>query len=466
MIVKKNYLYAFLAIVLSTSVVYSQESSQQDKPDNETQTQVNEKIYISVDKAVTLAIENNKEIKQTYYDFEIAKIQKDQTFADLFLPSLSISGGMTLTKENELTGGLKSSMDRWSAQADLSKVVFTGFRYINADKRQAINLKIVEDKYNEALKDLAINTKLSFYNTFLLQEGYRVYLRSQSSLSNRMYFLYQQYRNGMASEYQYLNAKVQYENTKPNIIKLSNDYESLKLSFLLSMGITNNINDVEFTGNLMDATKIVIPNIPYEEMLAKIMENNIELKIMEMNIDMLEYNRKIANSFYWPTISAFGGVNISLNDKINTSGVFPNVGYSKSRSWEPGWNAGVKLSYSLDSLLPFSAVSKKAQEVDVNLQKLKIGYEHLRDQVEVYSRGLIATSQSQYLMLVSQEENAKTAAYAYAMAERQYQGGTISTLEVSDAEVTYLDAELAYLKSIHNYYLSTLQIMKLLGSDL
>ena len=42
--------------------------------------------------------------------------------------------------------------------------------------------------------------------------------------------------------------------------------------------------------------------------------------------------------------------------------------------------------------------------------------------------------------------------------------GTLSMLEVNDAEVTYLNAQLAYLQAIYEYFSSTLQVLKLLGA--
>ena len=79
------------------------------------------------------------------------------------------------------------------------------------------------------------------------------------------------------------------------------------------------------------------------------------------------------------------------------------------------------------------------------------------------SRDLISTARSQAENLQSQAENARTAAYALQMAERQYRGGSISMLEVNDAEINYLNAQLSYLQAIYEYLSSSLQVLKLLG---
>ena len=419
---------------------------------------------ITLEQAIQLTLENDKTIKEAEYDLEIANVQKDRAFSELLMPSLSIGGSFNYTDSREINDGLNSSSDLWSAQADLSKVIFNGLRNWNADKRQAINFSMFKEIYDEVLKDAVINTKLDFYNALFSRETFIVFEKSQLALSNRMVFTYIQYRNGIVSEYEYLNAKVQFENTKPSLVQLSNQYNTIKVELMRSIGLEDEPINVVLNGDLYSATNIIIPSIVYDELLDIIMENNIDLRNLEDNIQMLEYNKKIAQAYFWPTVSAFAGANISLNDNINYSGAFPNTTSSMSREWEPGFNVGVTLSYSLDSLLPFSSSAKIAEESELIFEKTKISYDKLRDAIEVISRDLIATSRSQSLMLLSQAENATTAEYAYQQAQRQYLGGTISQVEVNDAEVTYLNAQISYIQSIFDYYSSTLQIMKLLGS--
>lgn len=468
----------FLFFILFSFLLYSQETNNIPGGNalltNESYTE-DSKIFINIDDAIKLAMENDKDLKQAEYDVRIAQIQKDSTFADIFMPSLLVGGSLSIIEPKEYTStgfdfangrvtssgtGVKSAPDVWQAQAELSKVFFTGFRNWNSDRRQLVNLNMVKEQYNDTTKNVDMNTRLNFYNTFVAQENYRVYYQSQLNYSNRMRYIYTQYRNGIASEYEYLNAKVQYENTKPNLVNMSNQYQSLKLSFIRSIGLTNNSDEIELVGNILDATNISIPDLPYEELLSRIMINNIDLKNMASNIEMLEYNRKIARGYLWPNISGSAGVSIATLDKLRGS----TGSYYRGRDSQFDWSVGFSLSYSLDSLLPFSSTAKAAEEIKVSIEKMNVTYDQLKDTIEVYSRDLISTARSQSLNLSSQAENAQTAAYALSMAERQYRGGTISMLEVNDAEVTYLNAQLAYLQAIYEYFSSTLQLLKLLSN--
>lgn len=457
----KIYATLILSFILSLSL-YSQDTNLTDTMQDEV---TNNKISITLEDALTMAFDNDKTLKQAEYDVRIAQVQKDASFSDLFMPSLTVSGGLNLSESKEITAnnvntGLKTSPDTWSANATLSKTLFTGFRNWNTDKARAVNLQMQKDIYYDKKKDVDLNTKLNFYNTFVAQENYRVYLQQQLNYSNRMRESYIKYRNGQVSEYEYLNAKVQYETTKPQVVTLSNQYQSLKLSFIRQIGLTNVADEVDLVGSILDATNITLPDMPYEDLLTIIMNNNIELRNMSSNLEMLEYNRKVARSYLWPTLSANANVGVTTVDKIKMQ----NNTFSKDRSGEFNWGVGFSLNYALDSLLPFSSAAKGAEEIELSIRQMEVSYEELRDTIEVSSRDLISTAKSQAINLQSQAENARTAAYALQMAQRQYRGGTISTLEVSDAEVTYLNAQLAYLQAIYEYFSSTLQVLKLLGA--
>lgn len=451
------YATLFLSLIFSFAL-YSQEA--------DTNTiNTADKIAITLEDALTIAFDNDKTLKQAEYNVRIAQVQKDASFSDLFMPSLSISGGLNLSESqeynvNNVPTGVYSSPDTWSASASLSKTLFTGFRNWNTDKARDVNLQMQKDIYYDEKKNVDLNTKLNFYNTFVAQENYRVYLQQQMNYSNRMRETYVKYRNGQVSEYEYLNAKVQYETTKPQVVTLSNQYQSLKLTFIRQIGLTNAADDVDLIGSILDATNITLPDMAYDDLLTIIMNNNIELKNMSSNLEMLEYNRKVARSYLWPTLSASANVGVTTVDKVKME----NGTFTKNRGGEFNWGVGFSLNYALDSLLPFSSTAKGAEEIELSIKQMEVSYEQLRDTIEVSSRDLISTARSQALNLQSQAENARTAAYALQMAQRQYRGGTISMLEVNDAEVVYLNAQLAYLQAIYEYFSSTLQVLKLLGA--
>ena len=449
----------FLFLILNM-VLYSQDMTENinETNQNSNENTNNIKVRLNLEDALKIASDNDKTLKMAEYDVKIAQAQKDGSFSDLFLPSLTVSGSLNLGETDSWNDNRNLTLTNWgdtlSATATLSKTLFTGFRNWNTDKANEVNLKMKKEAYYDNVKNVDLNTKLAFYNTFIAQENYRVYLQSQLNYSNRMNYNYIQYRNGQVSEYEYLNSRVQYENTKPQIITLSNQYQSLKLTFIRQIGLTNIADEVELVGNILDATNITVPDMAYEDLLTIIMNNNIELSNMENNLQMLEYNKKVAKSYLWPTLTGSASVGVSTGNKLRNN---------REKNGQFNWGVGFTLSYNLDSLLPFSSTAKSAEQIDLSIKQMEVNYNQLRDTIEVSSRDLISTARSQSENLQSQAENARTAAYALQMAERQYRGGSISMLEVNDAEINYLNAQLSYLQAIYEYLSSSLQVLKLLG---
>ena len=171
--------YAILILIFNFILLYSQ-----DTQNIIVEEAKSEKIYITLDDALNLAFDNDKTLKQAEYDVKIAQTQKKASFSDIFMPSLNINGGLNISQPkeysiNDVNTGVYTSADTWSLNANLSKVFFTGFRNLNTDKARSINLKMKKEIYYDAKKDVELNTKLNFYNTFVAYENYRVYLQQQ-----------------------------------------------------------------------------------------------------------------------------------------------------------------------------------------------------------------------------------------------------------------------------------------------
>ena len=146
----KFYVTLVLILILSISL-YSQDTNLTDDIASNEAPEV-KKISISLEDALMMAFDTSKTLKKAEYDVRIAQVQKDASFSDLFMPSLSISGGLNLAQSkeyeiNNVSTGVYTSPDTWSASATLSKTLFTGFRNWNTDRARDVNLKMKKDTY-------------------------------------------------------------------------------------------------------------------------------------------------------------------------------------------------------------------------------------------------------------------------------------------------------------------------------
>ena len=430
-------------------------------------TNTNEVLSLDINDAIDYARRNDIRLIESQFDYEIARARKWQTTSDLYMPTLSLDGYFNYLDQKTAEGGsssiygLTGNPDKWGGSANISRVLFNGLRFWNNNKISEINLDMTKNTYLDNEKNVVLNTRMDFYNIFLLQENYRVFFNSDKILKQRLDDSFTKYRNGIISEYEYLTVKVQYENNKPMLISLSNSYYISKMQFIKNIGLENRVSDISLVGNIEDALDIGLPPLNEDALIQTIMQNSYDIRNMEYMLQSLEYTRKAANSYYFPMITATGGITTDYKDIISAPTATSPA--SLNREWQMGWQVGVRITYQLDSLIPISRPAQQAKEAKLSKQKAEYSYKNLRDNIEVQGRSLINTIVSQEASLESQKENTATALHAYGMASRQYNAGTLSLTELSDSQIAYEQAQINYLQAIYDYYSSGLQLLKLLG---
>lgn len=449
-------------------ITFSMNAFSQEAADGSTDSEDN-KVYLTLNDAIKYAKENDTTYIESKYDYEIARAVKWQTTSELWIPNVSLSGNLNFVDQDTAdTGlsayGLEGHQDIWGASLNVSKVLFSGLALWYSNKISDVSVRSSEAALTESEKNVELNTKIDFYNLFILQENYKVFETSDRMLATSLSQTRVKYNNGMVSRYEYLSAQVQYENNRPSLLALSNSYYTAKLMFMKNIGLEqDSIDEVELVGSIEEALDLELPELNEEELIKTILANNYDIRSMEYAIQKLNYAHKASKSFWFPTVSVSGSLTTDLNNVVSSSTTDTGVtSYSLDREWQMGWRVGLSLSYRLDSLIPISSSAQKAKEAKLNKEKAENTYRNLKNTVEVQCRSLINTIRSQQASFESQKKNAETALYAYQMAASQYRGGTLSSVQLNDAQLSYQQAQVNYLQAVYDYYSSALQLLKLL----
>ncbi len=447
---------------------------------------------LSLSNAIELALKNNIAIATYEKDMKIAESQYKQAFSDLYMPGISLSASYTLldpkTVDNAkivtpnyetivtnmpvLNGGVPTGevvpvpmfvptgvttnqtafQDNYSLGLSITKPLFTGFKIWNNTKIKRLNYELAKQKYEDKKREIITSISTSFYNLLLLKENIRVMSELDRSLKERWNYAESAYKAGIVSEYDKIRAEVAYKNNQPNIIKINNAYKTAKISFLNQIGITN-YDEVELYGNILDSTNIVV-DISYEDALQKAISNDINLKSIEISIETLKISKEINNSSKYPTIAAF--FNYKFDYKKEKSS-------DEDRKWLDSWNAGLQLSMPIDPWIPVSKVNYANTEIEENIKKLELTKKQITDGIILQVQNIFLQIAQSKELITSQSENVRQAKLGLDIANRKYKAGASSTLEVTDAEVSYNQAQLNYLQAIYEYFSNELQLKKIIG---
>ena len=284
----KKYFSAFI-LIFSAAFLFAQES------------QVNEKLVLTVEESVKLALENNKTLKSSAIDLEIQKRASDYSWNSL-LPGLQLSGSLARSNNKDsVISNIENSLN--SAKYDMVIDAFTGTFGVTNDANQALgagvavmnnypsassvindtygseeaamwhpvgnlsiswafNAALIEQislskkqyeagkiSYEQSVKEMETNIRKLFYGILLQQENLNIQKDSLNNAKARYEQALINYRNGLVPELQVLNSQVSYENQKPTVLSLEQQIIQQKNTFAFLLGIPFG-KEIELSGTI------------------------------------------------------------------------------------------------------------------------------------------------------------------------------------------------------------------------
>ncbi|MGA2142118.1 MAG: TolC family protein [Brevinematales bacterium] len=430
---------------------------------------------ITISNAVELALNNNLDLRQAEKNMLIAEAQYAESFADFWLPSINLSGSYTLidplTVSNAIVtepsgytviggttvvpAGLSTISNafpnNYAAGLTVSKAIFLGFRNLDAMQIKEINLDFARKQYEDQKQAAIYSVETSFYDLIVLRENERLDRDLNVALSNQLITSKINYNYGISSQYDYISVEVLYMNNQPKLISDSNAYEVAKMTLCNTIGIDQ--TNVQFVGDLMDYTNIVVSNTNEASIMELAESNSITLLSYNVALKSLGLTRAINDANFDPSLSAFA--NYQYNYKRDFS--------DTTQNWWPSWNVGLQLSFSVDSWIPISRASKTDVEYDETIKKTLLSRTEYLESLDVQVKALLLQLNQGIQNLVSQKEGLKLAETGLKIANTQFSLGQASSLDLINAETAYTQASGNYLTAIFDYFSSALQLKRLTG---
>ncbi len=443
---KKILIFILTAILLNTVVI----SAQADSVD----------LVLTIDKAVSIALQNNYDIRIAQLSVQKAEEQITEAYAGAW-PKLSLSGQYTRNLKspvlfippntpfnpspNTLTFSI-GAKNSYNLGVTLSQTIF--------DPRLGTAISIAKkyskysDLSNESAKDEVIaQVKESFYSVLLStklvdvnEQGYKV---AQANYENTGAL----YKQGAASEYDYLRAEVQLANVKPMLIEARNNLQLAKnaLKNLLALDLNTTIEvQGEFkvekvSQDLMERSNEILK------------DKNPALQQLSIQKLMLEENVNIEKAAYLPTLSAFGNYDWQTQD---------NTFKFSNYNWANTITVGLSLTYTL-----FDGFKRSAR-----IQQAKIDVENLEVTKNKTEAGLrIGLMQSKLKMeealdrIQAQEKSVQQAQRALEIAQTRYKEGVGTQLEILDTQNSLTQTRINYEKAVYDFLVAKTEWEKVLG---
>ena len=215
------------------------------------------------------------------------------------------------------------------------------------------------------------------------------------------------------------------------------------------MGVDLNLN-VACVGNLADYKDELVG----ADMHSSVdLTNNSTLKQLDIQREMLQKSHEINIAKYFPSL------NLSLSYQwlaMDETMKFSNY------IWNPYSTAAVSLAIPIFSGgQRFHAI----KQTKVQKQQLDLQIENAQRELEVGVRSAMSSMQTCKEQHIAAAKSIEGAEAGYEIAQKRYEIGSGTLLELNDAQLALLQARLYVNQSIYNYLVAKSTLEKLLGVD-
>lgn len=411
-------------------------------------------LHLSIDKAVSLALSKNLTLKQNQVQ---AKSSKTSYFQSLtgYLPQPSIQLSYSNAKASiplnqpGLPPVYTSSNKGYQVYLSLDQSIFDPERLLSIWQQRG-QKRYSYYELTEKERDIVLQVKSAYLNALktrkIISERKKALQRAKENLE----FVTMRYNLGSASRIDLLNAKVEKGQAELNLEKAKSDKEIADRTILNLLGIE------EKTPLELEEVKEPTPSAkvpPLDSLILTALRERPLVRGALANFHAAKGN------FWYRTLSFLPHVRFGWYSSYTSEEKFPG---SFSEFWDNSTrSSGLYLSINFDFMsYPFYVLNSKygvkSQEISYKMTRLEV-IKDIEDTYRNYKTARHALGQARLIKAHAEE--------ALKLAKGQYQLGSISSLQLFDAESRYLEAELSWISSFYDYYIAKESLNRAIGSE-
>ena len=408
-------------------------------------------LRLTLDQALEIALSENNTVKIADMTVEKTGYAKKGSYASLY-PNVNISSSYQRTLQKQVMvmdmGGQTMEI-KVGRDNNISASATASMPLVNASlweslKLSGMDVEMAVEQARSSKISMVKQVKQAFYAVLMAQESYnvmsQVYENAQKNYEKTM----QRFNVGKASDVERLRAQVTMMNAEPSVSSAENAVLLATWQLKAIMGIDLG-TEVEVVGELKDYTENLLTPYILEDDLSK----NSSLMQLDIQDRMLESTLKMQKKQYIPTLAA------SINYNYSAMG-------DDQLSWFPSSTAALSLSIPVfDGLQKHYTI--KQTKVTRNMLALQ------REDTERSLRVAIRNFNDQMALCVKNYEAANAtvsvAQKSYDISQKMYEVGKATMVELNDAQVSLMQAQLTQAQAIYNFMVTKASLDELIGKE-
>jgi outer membrane protein TolC len=433
---------------------------------------------LTLDEAIQLALENNREIKVSYLNTEKSSAAVREAFG-YALPSLDASADFShflkkpkmpfpdfqalltnatysiLFDENVIPRDESKYVpvetklqsfaltNAYSTSLTLTQVLFSSavFEGIGATKTY---YELSKAELNNTVSKTVLSVQTAFYGVLLAKAVLDITNASFTNAQDNFNNVKALYNQGMVSEFDMLQAEVQVENIRPVLLRMENVLITSRDGLKIVLGI-DQTKEIDVSGEIqLDSIDISNEN----ELVQEALVSNFNIRSLELKKQVDEAFIQLDVAEYWPTLAAFGNYTYAGS---SDAWDFQNYAYST-----------IGLSLSLN-LWQGNRTKNAVEQSTITFKQTEEQLQQLKDYTILQVKSKVQELKRVKSLIEVQERTVKLAQRAYDISKVRYQEGAGSQLELQNADQDLRQARLNRVQAIHSYLVTKFELDQLLG---
>ena len=420
-------------------------------------TKAQEKLTLTLEQAIEIALSDNPTIQVAEQTIELKKISNKETALGL-LPEASLSGAYTRTIKKQTmvmdmpgvgTQRFKVGIpNQYQGGVTVSLPIFAPTLY-KSMKLTKTDVALAVEQARASKQDLINQVTKAFYQTLLAQDSYAVLQKAFAQSEENFRIVNAKYEQGRVSEFDKISAEVQMRNMQPSVISARNGVDLSKLQLLVLMNIDPE-TEIELEGSLNDYEEDVFAGVLTAD--TNSLKSNSTLAQLDMNVKMLQQSLSINKQSFAPIVA------LQFNYMYTC---MANDFKFKDYEWNPYSNLSLSVSIPLFKYSNFSAVKK----TNLQIAQLRTNRDYTARQLEMQQQSYLNSMAASAEQVSSNKEAIVQAQKGRDIAEKLYEVGRGTVLELNSAEVALTQAKLTYTQAIFDYLSAKADLDKLQGKE-
>lgn len=397
-------------------------------------------MEIDLDKAIETALAENPTMKVADQEIKLKEVARKEAWQSL-LPGLegqvSLSHSIKVAEIRTSMGTFKMGMDgTTTVQGGITATlpIFAPAVYQNM-KLTKEDILVAREKARSSKLDLINQVKKAYFAALLSQDSYAVMQKAYKTSIENYNLINRMYEVGTVSEYDKISAEVQMRNMNSAVVSAETGAKLSLLQLKVLMGITADV-DLKINDNLKTyENHLELP----AELGADAVDNNTNLRQLDLNVSLLQRTRKLLRTNFLPTIGAQFTAQYQSMSNPNWN-VF-------DYTYSPSMSLALSLSVPLYKASNFTKMKSNKIQIDQLLNTR----ENTRRQLNVAATSYRENMVSSVAQVESNRQAVVQADKAVSISAKRYEVGKGTVLELNQSETALTQAELTYNQSIYDY---------------